>query len=191
MNVLCLLLHLLMPHAEAGLSNQTGGLWLELGGVVAGVDRPLSLGVGPEITVGGWFGKYDDALALGRHWGVGVTVEGLQRPLDDAKPWVVAPQVTVHRSIDLLVVGLRGGLSGGPLLRLDREEQRAVGGTVRVHGTVAWRFKPPLALGLRLHAGVDVENGQASPTVGLTTSLQWFGRLRQIDTSDGGSDTMQ
>ena len=42
MSVLCLLLHLLMPHAEAGLSNQTGGLWLELGGVVAGVDAWLS-----------------------------------------------------------------------------------------------------------------------------------------------------
>lgn len=194
--MIALLLSLWLQEAHAGLAGPAAGVQVDLGAGLGVGDLPWTPGVGWTLAVGGWWGRYDEEGALGRHVAV------LARVRQDLQQGELRtyPGLEVRRGIDLLVVGLRfGGFVApvlhtrlaGDLLLAPRpgapfappEPTALTGVTARALGAVAWRFRPPAALVLRLEAGVDVDARSGAPqpvepALGVLLGFEFSPRVR-------------
>lgn len=173
----------LSPAAHAGLSQPTQAVYLQLGGGLGAGDRPFRPGIGWNAGFGGIIGRYDDSFAIGRHIGVGVQVRQDVQLHDIAPELRTAPMFELRRGIDLLVVGLRASVMGGPLLHtftgplpntgaVNIPRTSLVGGTARISGTAQYRFKRAWSAFVRLEAGVDVVE-TVQPTMAFTLGVEW------------------
>lgn len=180
------------PTAEAGLSQPTQAVYLQFGGGLGSGDQPFRAGVGWNVGFGGIIGRYDDAFSIGRHIGLGLQVRQDIQLHAIAPELRTAPMFELRRGIDLLVVGLRASVMGGPLLHtftgplpntaaVSIPRTRLAGGTVRVAGTAQYRFKRAWSAFVRLEAGADfVETVQ--PSLGFTLGLEWAVVTKQRET---------
>jgi hypothetical protein len=182
MRALLTALALALPlSASAELSRPTAGWWLHVGGGLGAGDRPFRPGVGWHAGVGGWFGRYDDACAIGRHVGLGLEVRQDVQLHPGARELRTAPMLEVRRGIDLLVVGVRVSVLGGPLITTPfGAPSRVDGGTVRVAGAVHYRFVPRVSAYVRLEAGVDVVD-VVQPALGVLLGVELAAPGRRRD----------
>ncbi len=122
--------------------------------------------IGVQLGFGVWRGKYDEDLAFGRFWSVGLAVSQRLGP----DPMRTAWAVEVRRGSDLIVGGVHGFASAGPLLV--QKDEGALGLAARVGGAAELRRTPTLGFALRLEAGVDVVEGRVEPAGMLTLGVQ-------------------
>lgn len=134
------------PLADLGVGVGFGGAPVPADGVPS--SRPLTA-VSPEaaLSLGWWWGVYDDQYAFGRYWAV--VANGHADWRRDAL--VITPTVEVRRGLELIVVGLYGGLGGGAVLG----PEGAPGWTARASAGAKLRRTRFFGLSLRLEAGVD------------------------------------
>ncbi|MEM6930257.1 MAG: hypothetical protein AAF602_25175, partial [Myxococcota bacterium] len=106
----------------ASLSRPQAGPALDVGGGIGWSGEPVA--VAAQLSAGGWFGRYDDDFAIGRHWWFGATGRLRAR----SARVEIAPMIEIRRGIDLLVAGVQGFVAGGVVLDVGRaEEARPVG----------------------------------------------------------------
>lgn len=130
--------------------------------------------------LGIWVGRYDDDMALGRHWGFAVTArqDWITPPSHPVGLLRTAPMFEIRRGLDLLVVGFSGFIAGGPLLETQAKATALSGGTARIGGNVKWRFHASWGLNLRVEAGVDVFDEASGPIrvggqLGVTLGIEF------------------
>lgn len=194
MNALLLAL-LLAPTASAGeLAGRTAGVHVDIAGGLGVGDLPFTAGPGWTLALGGWWGKGDAAGAIGRRTEVSLRWQGAL----NARELRNYPGLEIQRAIDLLVLGIRFGGFVAPRLRSATSEPAFAckdpcpaivtappvapdlvvdGLTLRAHGALVWRFRPPVGLLLRLDAGLDIDARSATdqvvePVVGLLLGFE-------------------
>jgi len=152
--------------AHASISAQRTGVLFgfDVGSGNGGL--PFAGGVGWHAGLGLWVGKYDDDMALGRHWAFTASVRQDWLPGDLTLR--SAGMLEIRRGFDLVVVGFSGFVSAGPLLHTVSTTE-VIGGAARVGGNVKWRFHAHWGLNLRVDAGVDVYT--TGPTVQVGGAL--------------------
>lgn len=159
---------LLLPAAAAAQTSPQAGLWFDAGGGLGLGGAPFAPAGTARAAIGVWSGNYDDRLALGRSWGVGVATRA-----DFAGGALrVAPHVEVRRQVDLLVVGLRWRVQAGP-----EWHDGAWGVGARAGGRVAYRIRPALAPHLDLEAGAAYVAGAVRPAMSIGIGLEGMVRL--------------
>ena len=171
----------MMPNiSTASLTAQRGGVYtaVSVGSGNGGV--PFAGGLGWHGGVGLWVGRYDEDMALGRHWGFAASVR--QDWIPGAQQLRTAPMLEVRRGFDLLAVGFSAFVAGGPLLHTGSGPLFA-GGTARLGGNVKWRFHANWGLNLRVEGGVDLYGGPAlstlySPAASSGSPLVWSSPTR-------------
>ncbi len=171
---------LLSPGAAAGeLAGATAGPTVDVGGGLAVNHLPWTPGGLWSVGVGGWWGKGDAGGAIGRN--VAIVARWRSEVVGDR--WHNTPGLEVRRGIDLIVLGIRFGGFVGPRFVSAWPPASGVGDvaleglSVLAHGGLAWRFRPPAALLLRLDAGVDVDTRPAArhpvtPALGLMVGFE-------------------
>lgn len=119
-----------------------------------------------RLAAVGWWGRYDDQYALGRHFAVGADLTGSLA--DDG----VAGRalVTVRRGVDLLVVGWHVGLGAGPALAVGD-----LGGAARAEVGIRLRRSRTVGIGFRLDGGADWLGGALHPAGGLALGVNLGG----------------
>ncbi len=160
----------------ASLSRPQAGPALDLGVGIGWSGEPVA--VAAQVSAGAWFGRYDDAFAIGRSWWIGATGRLRARRARVE----LAPMLEVRRSLDLLVGGIQGFVAGGVVVDVaGSEEARPLGGTALVGAIARYRRTRFLSLSLRVEGGVDVIDGRVSPVVGATVGLGWARPARRPD----------
>jgi hypothetical protein len=154
------------------LQRPQSGPTIELGVGPAMGARPAGFAAAGQLSLGWWFGPYDDDYALGRFWAVAatgridvVTRDGSVR---------LAPMLEIRRGMDLFVLAPHGFIAAGPLLA-----DGGVGVTARAGGGLKFRRTRKLGFTGRLEAGVDYLAGSYSPVVGLTLGGGWSSPVGQ------------
>lgn len=168
--------------AMAGLSDPSAGMTVDFGAGLGVGGQPFRSGLGWTVGVGGWFGKYDESFAIGRH--IAFTARIRQDATFGSRGAMLrsAPMLEVTRGVDLLVVGLRAGAAGGAILETPLGGgPTEVGGTVRGFGAVVYRFRPRVGLTLRVDAGVDIIGGRVQPSVGTLLGLTFLAPLKRAE----------
>lgn len=171
------------PTAQADLGGRVGGVMVDAGAGLGAGDLPFRAGLGTTLGIHGWIGKYDDDLAIGRQWSFGLRLRSDAAFPPGPAEHRLHPTLEVARGVDLLVVGLRVGLLGGPTLTtdLDAGGTRLAGGTARVFGDVAYRFHRTWSTWLRLESGVDVDALRAEPALGVLVGVRALVPVRRRD----------
>lgn len=163
--------------AQSTLGGPAHGALAELSVGLGLGDAPITAGLGWQAAVAGWWGRYDDAYAIGRRWSVGLRVRQDIQP-QTAREVRTAPMLEVRRGIDLLVLGIHAGVAGGPLLSSNAEQPHGlIGGTARAFGGATWRTSPSWGVQLQVEAGVDVST-RAQPSIGVLLGVAAFAPAR-------------
>ena len=142
-----LVVALVASPAAALTAHQTGPL-VDLAAGAGFGGAPLAVGPAGELSLGWWSGVYDDQYAFGHY--VAIVANG--RVDWRRSALVVAPTLEVRRGLELIVVGLYGGLGGGLVATSDGS---ALGWTARASGGAKLRRSRFVGLSVRLEAGVD------------------------------------
>jgi hypothetical protein len=147
----------------------SAGGWVAAGGGLA-IDSHAPFGVGPgwQASAGLWFGKHDNAYAIGKSTGVGLSLrQGLLRG-----ELVSEPMLEVRRGADLFVVSTHVFAAAGPQLRA---------GDVGVAGLVGagakYRMDALVGLTARLELGASWIDGavgfRGNVVVGVEFASPW------------------
>jgi hypothetical protein len=142
-----MLLAALLASPAAALTDRQAGPLLDLAAGVGFGGAPVAVSPQAQLSLGWWFGLYDDQYAFGRYWAIVANghVDWRRGEL------VVTPTVEVRRGLELIVVGLYGALGGGLVVG----PEGAPGWTARAAGGAKFRRTRFVGLSLRLEAGVD------------------------------------
>ncbi len=155
-----LLLALSFP-AHALTTHQVG-TWIDVAGGLA-PDTSPGAHLGWQASVGSWFGPYDNAYAIGRYHGLGLTLRQDLVP-DDLRSGL---ELEYRRGMDIIVVGLYGYAAAGAQL----VDQQA-GATAHLGAGTRLRFLPHYSLTLRLDLGIGTAP-QLHGSVGLVLGFGW------------------
>ncbi|MBX2798213.1 MAG: hypothetical protein KTR31_11100 [Myxococcales bacterium] len=152
------------------LSTRQSGPGFDLAAGLGMGGAPVRAGLGGQLSAGWWTGRYDEAYALGRYWWVGVTGR-VDTPFDGA---TVAPMLEIRRGVEVLVGGLHGFVSGGPVQFVVSEGPApALGWTARAGVAGKFRRSRFVGLTLRLEGGANVVAGKPSAVVGVLVGLSY------------------
>ena len=176
-----LTLIVLATAAHAQFAEKMTGPYVDVAGGLALADAPIAAGPGWMGGLGWWFGRYDEAYAIGRYVSIGATLR--QDWVHLAKPRGptvrTAPLLELRKGNDLIVGGVSAFVAGGPVFvasptgpgdkdagfDLDYTARAGVGAEFRRH-----RF---WGLTLRLEGGADIGDqvsGQFSVLLGVQFS---------------------
>lgn len=146
-----------IPDAWA-LSQPMNGIQIDLAAGAGGGGTPLTTGVGWQASASYWSGNYDSVYSLGRFWGIGATL----RQDYTAQGLRTAPMLEVRRGMDLIVVGITGHFSIGPVL-----DAGGLGGTIRAGLSTKLRRHAYWGLTLRLEGGVELFEDRVGGQFGI------------------------
>lgn len=155
-----LLLALSLAHAQT-LQQKQSGPTIEIGIGPSMVGPPVQFAVAGQLSLGWWFGPYDDSYALGRFNAVVLTQRLDWIPAGNTFRY--APQLELRRGMDLLAVAPHYAIAGGPLLA-----GGTVGFTAQVGGGLKIRRSRRVGITARLMGGVDWLQGRFAPSITLT-----------------------
>lgn len=143
------------------LQQKQSGPTLELGVGPSMVGPPVRFAVSGQLSLGWWFGPYDDSYALGRFNAIVLTQRLDWTPSGNAFRY--APQLELRRGMDLLAAAPHYAIAGGPLIAAN-----TVGFTAQLGGGVKIRRSRRVGIVLRLMGGVDWIAGRFAPALNLT-----------------------
>lgn len=165
-------LFLALAHGQT-LQQQVSGPLIELAAGPAMVGPPVRFAVAGHGSLGWWFGRYDDAYALGRFNAFAVT----QR-ID----WVPAGNgirstslLEFRRGMDLFVVAPHFLIGAGAVVAGGE-----VGGAVRIGGGLKLRRSRRLGIVARLAGGIDWIGGTFAPALSLTFGAGWSSPVQKL-----------
>lgn len=171
--MLALLLLLCTPDAQA-LSSRQAGPSLDLAAGLGLSGAPVRAGLGGQLSAGWWFGTYDDAYALGKYWWIGPTgridVQG--------ERIAIAPMLELRRGLEIIVAGVNLFVAGGVVSTI-AEPAPPLGYTGRAGLMGKFRRHRYWGLTLRLEGGIDLVDGQVSPTIGTLIGIAFARPSRQ------------
>jgi hypothetical protein len=146
-----------MAHAQ--FAEKTTGPYVDVAGGLGMGDAPMAAGPGWMGAAGWWFGRYDEAYAIGRYISIGATVRQDWVHLSQKSATVrTAPMLELRRGNDLIVAGLSGFVAGGPVI-VQTARQRTVNYTARAGIGAEFRRHRFWGLTLRLEGGADIGDG--------------------------------
>jgi hypothetical protein len=170
---------LLVPSVALAQTSSQVGAWADASGGVALGGGALRADPTARLALGAWWGNYDDALALGRSWGLGAAVR-LDARRGEPR---VAPMVELRRQIDLLILGLRWRALAGAEWHGD-----ALGVGARVGGSLMIRVRPQIGPFIDLEAGGGYVGGAFRPAmaagVGVASALRLTDARRRGERRD-------
>lgn len=141
------------------------GAWLGAGGGLA-IDSHSPFGIGPgwQLSGGFWFGKHDNAYAIGKYTGIGVTArQSLLRG-----ELVTEPMLEVRYGADIVVVTTQLFASVGPQFRAGD-----VGVSALVGGGLKYRMTARFGITGRLGVGASFIDGTPGFRSDLTFGVEW------------------
>jgi hypothetical protein len=169
---------LLTPGAAQAITNDQTGVNIQLspslflGGIHEENRLRFRAGAGGAARLTFWWGRYDSSFALGRYWGAGLAP---QHHWTSKRQALYLP-VHVERGMDLIVLGLRYFVSGGPALYF-RESSTTLGGQARVGTTLKYRMNKNVGPTLTFQAGIDIEDARPLPAGEIMLGFDFSGRL--------------
>lgn len=154
---------ILLAPAEA-ITHPSRGAWVQAGPGAALAAPPLAGGGGAQLSAGAWWGHHDEAYALGKFTGVGLSLAQSFGPYGAS-----VGAVELRRGADLLVVQVWAGGGAGV-----QREAAAWAPLVRASAGAKYRFSPEWGLSARLDLGGVWATGPAG-VAGLGLGLEWSG----------------
>ena len=152
--------------AGGGIASPRSGLWADAGAGVSASGDPIAVSPGADVSIGAWFGPYDDDYAIGRYTGIGMAV----RP--EIRGGAFAPGsavIEVRRGIDLLVVGAHVFAAAGSTLDRDPSAVIEIGGGAKGRLRPTGRY-----VGWQVRARVGAAVGpRVTPEAGVTLGVEF------------------
>lgn len=163
----------LAPLTASALTTHLSAVGVDLAAGIGWGGAPATVSGGGVASLGWFRGQFDDQFSFGRYWWLGPTARV------DGGPggWRVTPTVELRRGLDLLVAGVSGGITAGPVLAIDGG---GVGWTARAVGVARLRRTRSLSLTARLEAGADGLEGAVAPAGGLSLGVTLARPLRDL-----------
>jgi hypothetical protein len=160
--------------AHAQFAEKTSGPYLDVAGGLGMGDAPMAAGPGWMGGLGWWFGRYDEAYAIGRYTSIGATLRQDWVHLSHKTGATVrtAPMLEIRRGNDLIVAGVSGFVAGGPVI-VQTPQRRTLDYTARAGIGAEFRRHRFWGLTLRLEGGADIGDqvsGVFSTLVGVQFS---------------------
>lgn len=129
--------------------------------------------VGGQLSLGWWFGKYDDSYGLGRFSAVAITNRVDMRMTDTTFRY--SPQLELRRGMDLLVIAPHYLIAGGPVF-----DAGQVGVAGRIGGGLKLRRSRRVGIVARLVGGVDYVGGVVSAALSFTLGIGYSTPVQKV-----------
>lgn len=158
------------------LTDPRQGLWVELGaGGLLDTGSPVAFAPSWGLSMGVWFGQYDEDFAIGRYGGIGITLR---------QAWlrgelVTLPSLELRKGVDVIVVGYHGFLHVGPQIT-----DNGVGLEGLLGVGAKYRFKPHWGVGVRLGAGAAWADERVTARAEARLTLCWAASFKKKSLAD-------
>jgi hypothetical protein len=174
-------LALLAATPAAAFTEPDSGAWLSLSAGLGMVHPPVALGPSWQLSGGVWFGKHDDAYAIGKYTGVGVTArQGLYRA-----DLLTEPMLEIRHGADIFVVSTQMFLSGGPAISPD-----GLGVTMLAGAGAKYRKTARFGLTGRVELGATGIDGDWGFRGNLVLGIEWSSPFKKRSPPESNVEPM-